>query len=479
MRNSRRALAAKALLLGAMGLLVAVSGNVSAQEGPRRPNVVVILADDLGYGDLGCYGQKRIQTPHLDRMAAEGMRFTQFYAGSTVCAPSRCALMTGLHTGHCLIRGNGRDPLRPHDVTVAKVLKEAGYATGLVGKWGLGEEGSTGVPTKQGFDSFFGYLNQHHAHNYYPAYLFRDERRVPLQNVVPGTGDFGDGVATKKIEYSHDLLAEEALAFLDRHKDRPFFLYLAFTTPHANNEAGKRGMEVPEYGVYQDKDWPEPQKGHAAMITRMDRDIGRLFARLKQLGLDEHTLVLFSSDNGPHREGGNDPDFNDSNGPLRGIKRDLYEGGIRVPTLARWPGKVPAGATSDFVGAFWDVLPTLAELGGGKAPTGLDGVSFVSTLLGQKDKQQQHDALYWAFYERGGAQAVRMGRWKAIEQPLRTPVQLYDLESDVGEQKDVAGQHPEIVAKLKQAMAAAYMPSERWKFSEPGKKKAVKKPAAR
>src|SRR5262245_27203114 len=215
-----------------------------------RPNIIFILADDLGYGDLGCYGQKRIETPHLDRLAAEGMRFTQFYAGSTVCAPSRCTLMTGPHTGHCLIRGNGRDPLRPEDVTVAKVLKQAGYATGLVGKWGLGEEGSTGVPTRQGFDSFFGYLNQHHAHNYYPAFLIRDEKRVPLRNVVPGTGDFGSNVATHKIEYSHDLLAEEALTFVDRHKDRPFFLYLAFTAPHANNEAGKQGMEVPDYGIY-------------------------------------------------------------------------------------------------------------------------------------------------------------------------------------------------------------------------------------
>lgn len=458
------------------GSLLAAHPASQASEPPRRPNLIFILADDLGYGDLGCYGQQRIKTPNLDRLAAEGMRFTQFYAGSTVCAPSRCVLMTGLHTGHCLIRGNGRDPLRPTDVTVAKVLKQAGYATGLVGKWGLGEEKSTGVPTRQGFDSFFGYLNQHHAHNYYPAYLFRNEERVALKNVVPGAGEFGSGVATKKIEYSHDLLAEAALAFVDQHKDRPFFLYLAFTTPHANNEAGKLGMEVPEYGPYAALDWPTPQKGHAAMIARMDRDIGRVLDRLKQHGLDSNTLVMFSSDNGPHREGGNDPDFNDSNGPLRGIKRDLYEGGIRVPFLARWPGRVPAGVTSDFIGAFWDVLPTLAELASAadKVPAGLDGLSFVPTLLGQREKQRQHESLFWAFYERGGARAVRVGQWKAVQQPLTTPVQLYDLKADVGEQKDVAGQHPDIVAKVTQILAASYTPSERWKFPEPGKEKKKK-----
>jgi arylsulfatase A-like enzyme len=434
---------------------------------PRKPNIVFILADDLGYGDLGCYGQQRIKTPHLDRMAADGMRFTQFYAGCTVCAPSRCSLMTGLHTGHCLIRGNATESLRPQDVTVAKLLEDAGYTTGLVGKWGLGSEGSTGVPTRQGFGSFFGYLDQGHAHNYYPAFLMRNEQRVPLKNVVPGTGDFGQGVATKKIEYSHDLFAEEALAFVDRNKDRPFFLYLAFTVPHANNEAGKSGMEVPDFGIYKDTDWPEAQKGHAAMITRMDADIGRLFERLKKLGLDENTLVLFSSDNGPHREGGNDPDFNHSRGSLRGIKRDLYEGGIRVPLLVRWPGKVPTGVTSDLVAAFWDVLPTLTDLAGGKTPPGLDGLSFAPTLLGQREKQKQHESLYWAFYERGGAQALRMGKWKGVQQPIHAPIQLYDLDKDLGEQKDVAGQYPEVVARMKKLMEESYVPSARWKFPDP------------
>src|SRR5262245_10917967 len=294
------------------------------------------------------------------------MRFRHFYAGSTVCAPSRCALMTGLHTGHCYIRGNAKTNLRPEDVTVAEVLKGAGYRTGLVGKWGLGHEGSAGIPTRQGFDQFFGYLDQTHAHNYYPTFLLRNEERVRLPNVVPNEGPVGQGVATQRAAYSPDLMAEEALAFLGRTGDQPFFLYFAPTLPHANNEAGQKGMEVPDYGEYQNRAWPEPQKGLAAMISRLDRDVGRLLQRLKERGLAERTLVLFSSDNGPHREGGNNPDFFRSNGGLRGIKRDLYEGGIRVPLIARWPGKLPAGQVSDHVGSFADLLPTAAELAGVK-----------------------------------------------------------------------------------------------------------------
>jgi arylsulfatase A-like enzyme len=447
-------------------VLAVVNPAGAADQPARKPNIVFILADDLGYGDLGCYGQKRIQTPNLDRMASEGLRFTQFYAGSTVCAPSRCALMTGLHTGHCLIRGNARENLRPEDVTVARVFKDAGYTTGLVGKWGLGHEGSTGVPTKQGFDYFYGYLDQVHAHNYYPSFLMRNEERVPLKNVVPGPGEFGKGVATTKAEYSGDLLAAEAVAFIDRNKDRPFFLYFAPTIPHANNEAGKQGMEVPDYGIYKDKDWPDPQKGHAAMITRLDADIGRLFAGLKKHGIDENTLVIFTSDNGPHREGGNDPDFNRSHGPLRGIKRDLYEGGIRVPMIARWPGRIAAGTTTDCVAAFWDVMPTLADLAGAKTPSGIDGQSFVPTLRGDKDKQAQHESLYWAFYERGGARAVRAGKWKAVEQPMYTPIRLYDLDMDLGEKDDVAAKHPDVVARLRKIMDESNTPSARWKFPE-------------
>ena len=448
-------------------LAVFLCGPVRAADGQRRPNIVFILADDLGYGDLGCYGQQRIRTPNLDRMAREGMRFTQFYAGSTVCAPSRCTLMTGLHTGHCFIRGNARQNLRPTDVTVARILKSAGYTTGLVGKWGLGHEGSTGVPTRQGFDSFYGYLDQVHAHNYYPAFLMRNEKRVPLRNEVPpGRGPFGKGVATKKVDYSHDLLMKEAFDFIDRSKGGPFFLYLALTIPHANNEAGKKGMEVPDPGIYKDRDWPEPQKAHAAMITRMDADVGRLLARLKKLGLDENTIVFFSSDNGPHKEGGADPLFFRSSGPLRGHKRALTEGGIRVPFIARWPGKIAAGSTSDFVGAFWDLFPTLAQLAGAanKVPPGLDGISFVPTLLGHKDRQQQHADLYWAFYEGGGGRALRKGKWKAVQQPSNSPIRLYDLSQDVGETKDVAAQHADVVTTMKKRMDESDTPSPRWRF---------------
>jgi arylsulfatase A-like enzyme len=453
-------LVSRLLPLTIVAPLALLYGTAAAAE---KPNIIFILADDLGYGDLGCYGQKQIQTPHLDRLAAQGLRFTQGYAGSTVCAPSRCVLMTGLHTGHCYIRGNARYNLRPEDFTVARLLQAAGYATGLVGKWGLGQAESTGVPTRQGFDEFFGYLDQHHAHNYFPAFLWRNERRVELPNLVPGPGEFGSGVAAKKVQYSHDLLAEEALAFVDRHKDRPFFLYLAFTTPHANNEAGQQGMEVPDYGIYNDRDWPEPQKGHAAMITRMDADIGRLLARLVRHGIDERTIVFFSSDNGPHAEGGNNPNFNDSNGPLRGIKRDLYEGGIRVPLLVRWPGRTPAGKTCDLLTDFADFLPTAAELAGVESPAGIDGVSIAPAILGQTQTARR-DYLYWEFYERGSAQAVRVGDWKGIRNPLGNgPLELYNLKDDIGETRNLATEHPDLVEKLAAIMGQAHVPSPLWK----------------
>jgi arylsulfatase A-like enzyme len=439
-------------------------------DAPRGPNLIFILADDLGYGDLGCYGQKRIRTPNLDRLAAEGVRFTDFYAGSTVCAPSRCVLMTGLHTGHCHIRGNARVNLRPTDVTIARLLQQAGYATGLVGKWGLGHEGSTGVPTRQGFDCFYGYLDQTHAHNYYPTFLIRNEARVPLRNVVPNEGKVGQGVASQKLDYSHDLLTREALGFVERNKDRPFFLYLAYTIPHANNEAKGQGMEVPDLGPYANENWPEPEKAKAAMISRLDRDVGRLLERLKQYGLDERTVVFFSSDNGPHQEGGNKPAFFQSSGPLRGIKRDLYEGGIRVPMIVRWPGRAPAGAVSDYAGYFADFLPTACELAGVAVPSGLDGISFVPALRGQADKQKPHAYLYWEFYERGSAQAVRLGNWKGVCKPFGGPIELYDLKTDVGEQHDVAAQHPEVVAKVREAMKAAHTPSPQWQVT-PAKKK--------
>ena len=452
------------LLLATPLLLPLAADPVHAAD---RPNVVFIMADDLGYGDLGCYGQQRIKTPAIDRLAAEGMKFTDFYAGSTVCAPSRGVLMTGYHTGRCFIRGNGKDNLRPSDVTIAEVMGAGGYRCGMFGKWGLGHEGSSGLPTRQGFDAFYGYLDQHHAHNYYPSFLVRGEKRVLLANVVPGEGKFGQGVATEKKEYSHDLIMAEAMKFLDANHKKHFFLYLPLTIPHANNEARQAGMEVPDYGQYADLDWPQPQKGHAAMISRMDRDLGLLFQRLKDHGIDQKTIVFFTSDNGPHREGGNNSDFNDSNGPLKGVKRDLTDGGIRVPLIVRWPGRVEAGSSSDFVGAFWDVLPTLAELAGtGKhVPEDIDGISFLPSLLGQ-GTQHQHEFLYWAFYERGGSRALRSGDWKAVQQPIHTPVRLYNLKKDLGEQRDVAADNVQLVKKFTAAMDGAYAPSNRWKFPE-------------
>ncbi|NOZ24304.1 MAG: arylsulfatase [Planctomycetes bacterium] len=434
----RRGFLTVAVGAAAAAALPRPAAGQDAQPKASHPNIIFILADDLGYGDLRCYGQKQIQTPNLDRMAAEGVRFTDCYAGSTVCAPSRCCLMTGQHTGHCLVRGNAHIPLRPEDVTVAEILKKAGYATGIIGKWGLGEPGTTGTPNKQGFDEWFGYLNQCRAHNYYPEYLWKNEKKFVLEGNHNG----------KKEQYSHDLFAAEALSFVRRHKDGPFFLYLAYTIPHANNELGREthdGMEVPSYEPYADKPWPNPQKGHAAMITRMDRDIGRLLALLKELDIGENTIVFFSSDNGPHQEGGARPDFFDSNGPLRGIKRDLYEGGIRVPMIVRWPGKIKPGTVSDQVWAFWDFLPTAAEIAGVQPPDGIDGISMLPALLGRE--QTQHNYLYWEFHERGTAMAVRMGKWKAVRPLPKSPIELYDLSKDIGEEHNVADQHSDVVAK--------------------------------
>jgi arylsulfatase A-like enzyme len=466
--------------LGTLSAFVASRQSEGREEDAAaradKPNIIFILADDLGYGDLGCYGQKVIQTPNIDKMAAEGMRFTDHYAGSTVCAPSRCCLMTGFHTGHAWVRGNGRVPLRPSDVTVAELLKKAGYSTGIIGKWGLGEPDTTGIPNRQGFDYWFGYLDQRHAHNYYPEYLWKNEEKFMLKNkvnhIIGGRDRTPGGVATKRVQYSHDLFAADALRFVRDNKNGPFFLYLALTIPHANDEAGKKGMEVPSFGPYADKDWPDPQKGQAAMITRMDGDIGRLMEEIKTLGLDGKTLVMFSSDNGPLKEGGADPAFFDSAGPLRGYKRAVYEGGIRVPLIARWPGKIKAGSVSHHVSAFWDFLPTCCELAGVRPPAGIDGISFVPTLLDHGRKQKEHEYLYWEFFEQGGKQAIRMGDWKGVRLNVARnpngPIELYNLKDDIGETTNVAAQHPDIVAKLEAYMKAAHTPSEHWPM--PGEK---------
>lgn len=439
-----------------------------------RPNLIWIMADDLGYGEVGCYGQQVIQTPRLDRMAAEGLRFTQFYAGATVCAPSRSVLMTGQHQGHTRVRGNaGREnpaaqALKPGDITVAAVLQKAGYRTALIGKWGLGDVGAaeSGLPRKHGFDSFFGYLNQHHAHNHFPAYLWRNEDRVPLPNVVTPVGEYGGGYATEGKVYADDLFAEEALQFVSANKGRPFFLYWSPVIPHANNERTRilgDGAHVPDYGPYADKDWPAQDKGQAAMITRLDGYVGRLLDALRQHGLAQHTLVIFTSDNGPHNESKHDLRRFNPAGPLTGTKRSLTDGGIRVPCLAWWPGRVAAGTVSPHVGYFGDWMATAAELAGAPTPANVDSLSFVPALLGQAAAQRQHEFLYWEFHEGGFRQAaLYQGRWKGLRSGgPDAPLVLYDLQHDIAEKTDVAAQQPAIAQTI-----SAYLPTARTELAE-------------
>ncbi|MCX6951843.1 MAG: arylsulfatase [Verrucomicrobia bacterium] len=464
----------RAYLTPLVGIVLAVAGALAQDP---KPNIVFILADDLGYGEIGAYGQKLIRTPNVDRLAAEGMRFTQFYAGNTVCAPSRSVLMTGQHMGHTRVRGNaGRgnmasQTLQATDVTVARVLHDAGYATGLVGKWGLGEADSTGAPQRQGFDTMFGFINQTHAHNHYPDFLWRDGTVVPLPNVVKPVGEVpGAGYATKRVAYASDLFFDEAREFVKKNRARPFFLFLALTTPHANNERSRElgdGNEVPDHQVYADRGWNDAQKNHAAMITRMDDGVGAVMQLLREQGLDERTLVMFSSDNGPHREGGPNyqPEFFTASGPHRGIKRDLWDGGIRVPFIARWPGRIKAGVVSPHVGYFGDLMATWAELAEAKTPTELDSLSFVSTLLG-RGEQTAHRYLYWEFYEGGVSQAVLLeGRWKGLR--LKSPtarIALYDLAADPGERTDLAATDPARVARLAEIMREAHVDNEYWKL---------------
>ena len=379
--------------------------------------------------------------------------------------------MTGLHTGHARVRGNGGDrkqSLKHEDVTLAELLKRAGYATALCGKWGLGaaSKGNEGLPNDQGFDLFYGYLSQVHAHNYYPTFLWRNQQRVPLANVVPRIPGSLGGIATKKVQYSADLITHEAIEFVKQHRDGPFFLYWPTTIPHTNSEAnaaGGDGHEVPDYGIYANRPWPNPGKGQAAMITRLDTDIGRLFDTLRELGIDGNTLVLFTSDNGPQPDRRQTTNRFNPTGPLRGMKRDLYEGGIRVPLIARWPGKVPAGTSSDWVGYFGDMFATFCELTHQISPKNLDSISMLPVLTGKSANQREHDYLYWEFYEQGTKQAVRWKDWKAVRMPMITgKTQLYNLANDIGETKDVAADHPDIVRRLEQIMHDAHVPNANW-----------------
>jgi arylsulfatase A-like enzyme len=478
-RIQRIALGLRRSCLLVLGLGAITSLAIAQPANFRKPNIIFILADDLGYGDLGCYGQTKIKTPSLDRMAAEGIRFTNFYAGSTVCAPSRCTLMTGLHTGHGYIRGNSTLALRPEDLTVAELLKQGGYHTALIGKWGLGNENTTGLPQKKGFDEFVGYLDQVHAHDYYTDHLWRYAPKEGFDGSEP-LAENRDG--QKKV-YTHDLFTTAALNFVRLNKPeqanhyRPFFLYLAYTIPHANDEEGQRtgnGMQVPTDAPYSSESWPQAEKNKAAMITRMDRDIGKLMDKLKDLKIDNETILIFSSDNGPHKEGGVDPKFFQSSGPLRGIKRDLYEGGIRVPLIVRWPSQIKAGQVTGLISAFWDFLPTAADIAQVKVREKIDGISIVPTLLGQP-QTNQHDFLYWEFHERGFQQAARKGDWKAVRPQAGKPLELYNLKTDLGENHDVADKNPDIVEKMEAYLKIARSESDKWPIKKPAEKKAKTK----
>jgi len=436
-----------------------------------QPNIVYILADDLGYGDLGVYGQELISTPNIDRLAAGGMRFTQHYAGSTVCAPSRASLMSGLHTGHTYIRGNkpifpeGQYPIPASRITIAEVLKDVGYKTAAIGKWGLGAPGTEGLPTRQGFDYFFGYNDQREAHSYYPDHLWRNEERIDLPENEKG----------QRGTYSHDLLTDEVLKFLQEGRtEEPFFLYIPYTIPHAALDVPDDSMLAYE-GEFEETPWEAegsyigqetPRTAFAAMVSRLDADIGRILHTLETQGLLDQTLIIFTSDNGPHQEAGADPTFFNSSGGLRGMKRDLYEGGIRVPMIAMWQGVIQANSTTDHVSSFWDVMPTLCAMVGVDPPPNIDGISFLPTLLGES--QIAHDYLYWEFHEQGGKQAIRMNNWKGVRLNVHdnraAPIELYDLSRDSQEALDLSFDYPNIVARIAQLMNEAHAPSDLFVF---------------
>ena len=469
-------------------ILLAVAVTGSGQAAERPPNIVFLLADDLGYGELGSYGQKWIKTPNIDRLAAEGMRFSDFYSGNAVCAPSRCCLLTGKHPGRAYIRDNGdpkdlqylrskfgwefpgQNPIPDAEVTIAEMLKQKGYATAAIGKWGLGHFGTSGDPNRQGFDLFYGFNCQRHAHNHYPKFLWRNNQK----ELLPGNDRTLEGDT-----FSQDRFTDVALEFIDEHRNEPFFLYMPFAIPHLSIQVTEESLaqykgKIPEED-YQHRGYlkhPHPRAGYAAMISHLDRDIGKIMDRLTKYGLDENTLVIFTSDNGPtyDRLGGSDSEFFNSADGLRGLKGSLYEGGIRVPMIARWSGKIQPNTSSDRLGAFWDFMPTFAQIVGVDPPPESTGVSLMPTLLGDDDATGP-DYLYWEFPAYGGQQAIRQGKWKAIRQNMRRKgnpqplkVELYDLEQDRGEQRDVAAENPELVEKLTALMVSAREPSPKFPF---------------
>jgi len=452
MKRTKRILSAILALVGLSYPFVAVAQGT---DNTPRPNIIFILSDDVAQGDLGCYGQKLIKTPNLDRMAAEGTRFTQAYCGTSVCAPSRSSVMTGLHMGHCPIRANreiqpeGQMPLPEGTFTVAKLLKNNGYATAVTGKWGMGMFHTTGSPFRVGFDHFFGYNCQRHAHSYFPPYLYNDDRRFELE------GNKGKG---GRRTYAQELIEQDTLDWVRRHKDGPFFLFYAVTLPHGR-------FEIDDLGQYADTDWTPLQKNYAAMVTRLDSDVGRLLDLLTELGVDEKTIVFFAGDNGssfnPSSEIGRLFDQT-MGGKLRGFKRGMYEGALRQAAMVRWPGQVPAGRVSDQPWAFWDFLPTAAELAGVTLPDDVktDGLSLVSFLKGGDGVKR--DYFYWELHEGVSIRAARFGDWKAVQNGPSRPIELYDLKTDVGETKDLAAEKPDLVAKARALMKEARVDDPNW-----------------
>jgi len=480
MNTRNRFFTAIVILLGCTNVIFS---RCSAPEPEtKQPNIIYILADDLGYGDLSCYGQTKFETPNIDLLAKEGIRFTNHYSGSTVCAPSRGTLMTGKHTGHAYSRGNkgvpgnkGDFPLAASEVTIAEIFKNAGYTTGMFGKWGLGYPGSEGEPNNKGFDEFYGYLSQALAHNYYPYQLWHNREKVVLE------GNTGQNTE----QYAPTLIHEQAMAFLEKNKDKPFFLYYPSIIPHAELFAPEEYIEKYRGKLLPEKEYAGKDEGkgyktggygsqkecHAAfagMIHLLDDQVGEIVDKVRELGLTENTIIMFSSDNGPHAEGGADPEYFNSGGGLRGIKRDLYEGGVRAPMIVKWPGTIEAGRESNHISAFWDVLPTVADIINQEILEGIDGISFLPELLGKE--QPKHNHLYWEFYEQGGKQAVRKGKWKAVRLNVHkdyaaAPIELYNLEEDIAETNNVAEQYPEIAAEMLDLIKASHSPSENFRFN--------------
>ncbi|MDR2983081.1 MAG: arylsulfatase [Puniceicoccales bacterium] len=430
------------------------AADTTAAKNPRKPNIIFIMADDLGYGDLSMDGQKKFKTPNIDNLAKEGLTFANAYAGSTICGPSRCALLTGLHTGHAVIRGNAPESsnfLPDDNPSVARLLKNGGYATGCFGKWGMGLPANAGSPSRQGFDEFVGFMTHMEGHFHFVNNIwYGDEKRSHSEQV-----------------YSQKVFFDSAADFIKRNKDKPFFIYLAPTIPHASLEATDEDM-APFKGKFPEKPWGKPDGQHyryqatphaafAAMVTRLDKDVGKITSLIDELGLAKDTIIVFTSDNGPHQEGGADPKFFNGSGPFRGIKRDLTDGGVHVPFIARWPNTIKAGTKTDNFWAHWDLLPTVADLAGLPVPKGLDGVSLAPTFKGQK--QPEHPPLYWEFYERGWKQqAVRDGKWKGVYEKKEAPMSLYDIERDPGEKTNLAKSNPEIVKKLEAIIEASHTP---------------------